>query len=301
MSIKRCIFALILFIVGIATASSQQNRTEMSVDFRVNSTTIDLAFSNNAKRLLSIHEYLQKLSADTATKVTHVYFCGAASPEGSYQFNHGLARERLCVLEKFVRDRIQLPDSIITYDDSYISWDFLREQVVASDINHKEAVLAIIDGDHTLVEYLDEHLIDSRIPELQQIDEGAVWRKLMNVYFDKMRNATVVFMTYTTEQPVAEPAVEVIEAEPVEEIVEPAPVVVEETEIAPVEVEAVEETVAESVVVAQPQKKGFFALKANLLIGAASIANLGFEVALGKKWSLDVPVYYSPYNITPTR
>lgn len=301
MSIKRCIFALILFIVGIATASSQQNCTEMSVDFRVNSTTIDLAFSNNAKRLLSIHEYLQKLSADTATKVTHVYFCGAASPEGSYQFNHGLARERLGVLEKFVRDRIQLPDSIITYDDSYISWDFLREQVMASDINHKEAVLAIIDGDHTLVDYLDEHLIDSRIPKLQQIDEGTVWRKLMNVYFDKMRNATVVFMTYTTEQPVAEPAVEVVEAEPVEEIVEPAPVVVEETEIAPVVVEAVEETVAESVIVAQPQKKGFFALKANLLIGAASIANLGFEVALGKKWSLDVPVYYSPYNITPTR
>lgn len=45
-------------------------------------------------------------------------------------------------------------------------------------------------------------------------------------------------------------------------------------------------------------RQRFFALKTNLLWDAALCANLGFELELWPHWSLDVPVWYSPYDIT---
>lgn len=47
-----------------------------------------------------------------------------------------------------------------------------------------------------------------------------------------------------------------------------------------------------------PTRQRFFALKTNLLWDAALCANLGFELELWPRWSLDVPVWYSPYDIT---
>lgn len=38
-----------------------------------------------------------------------------------------------------------------------------------------------------------------------------------------------------------------------------------------------------------------------MLFAAALTANLGIEVELWRQWSLDIPVWYSPYNITSTR
>lgn len=47
-----------------------------------------------------------------------------------------------------------------------------------------------------------------------------------------------------------------------------------------------------------PGKRHFVALKTNLLGDAALCANLGVEVELWPRWSLDVPVWYSPYDIS---
>ncbi len=58
----------------------------------------------------------------------------------------------------------------------------------------------------------------------------------------------------------------------------------------------------EDTLVAQPfPQTRFFAVKTNLLFAAALCANLGFEAELWPKWSLDIPVWYSPYDITSTR
>ncbi len=46
-----------------------------------------------------------------------------------------------------------------------------------------------------------------------------------------------------------------------------------------------------------PQTR-FYAVKTNLLFAAALCANLGFEVELWPRWSLDIPVWYSPYEIS---
>ena len=43
------------------------------------------------------------------------------------------------------------------------------------------------------------------------------------------------------------------------------------------------------------------AIKTNLLFDAVLVANLGVEISPWTHWSLDIPVWYSPYNISSTR
>lgn len=44
----------------------------------------------------------------------------------------------------------------------------------------------------------------------------------------------------------------------------------------------------------------FFALKNNVAFDAALVANIGFEMELWPHTSIDIPFYYSPYDITET-
>ena len=298
MKMKKLATLLVILMLALQGAHSQESRTEMSVDFRVNSVVIDTLQFDNADRVRHIVDYLRTISADTTIDVLEISFCGAASPEGSYQLNRRLARGRLEALERLVRSQIEIPDSIITRDDSYISWDMLRQQVAASDLTDRDEVLRIIDSEHTLIDYPGGRHIDSRIPKLQKLSGGKTWQILLKKYFGRMRNAYAVFVTYKHQLPEPEP---ITEPEPEPIVVpepEPEPVVVPEPE--PVVVPEPEPE-SEPVVVIPVLETRFIAAKTNLLVGAATVANLGFEIELGRKWSLDVPVYYSPYNITPTR
>ena len=286
MKMKKLATLLVILMLALQGAHSQESRTEMSVDFRVNSVVIDTLQFDNADRVRHIVDYLRTISADTTIDVLEISFCGAASPEGSYQLNRRLARGRLEALERLVRSQIEIPDSIITRDDSYISWDMLRQQVAASDLTDRDEVLRIIDSEHTLIDYPGGRHIDSRIPKLQKLSGGKTWQILLKKYFGRMRNAYAVFVTYKHQLPEPEPITEP----------EPEPIVVPEPEPEPVVVPEPEPTLVIPVL-----ETRFIAAKTNLLVGAATVANLGFEIELGRKWSLDVPVYYSPYNITPTR
>ena len=294
MHMKKLAILLVILMLALQGAHSQESRTEMSVDFRVNSVVIDTLQFDNADRVRHIVDYLRTISADTTIDVLEISFCGAASPEGSYQLNRRLARGRLEALERLVRSQIEIPDSIITRDDSYISWDMLRQQVAASDLTDRDEVLRIIDSEHTLIDYPGGRHIDSRIPELQKLSGGKTWQILLKKYFGRMRNAYAVFVTYKHQLPEPEPITEP----------EPEPIVVPEPEPEPVVVPEPEPVVVpepEPTLVIPVLETRFIAAKTNLLVGAATVANLGFEIELGRKWSLDVPVYYSPYNITPTR
>ena len=286
MHMKKLAILLVILMLALQGARSQESRTEMSVDFRVNSVVIDTLHFDNADRVRHIVDYLRTISADTTIDVLEISFCGAASPEGSYQLNRRLARGRLEALERLVRSQIEIPDSMITRDDSYISWDMLRQQVAASDLTDRDEVLRIIDSEHTLIDYPGGRHIDSRIPKLQKLSGGKTWQILLKKYFGRMRNAYAVFVTYKHQLPEPEPITEP----------EPEPIVVPEPEPEPVVVPEPEPTLVIPVL-----ETRFIAAKTNLLVGAATVANLGFEIELGRKWSLDVPVYYSPYNITPTR
>lgn len=277
---KVCIL-LILLLFASGTAYSQENRTEIRVDFRVNSASIDRAYGKNTERLSEISAFLQRIEQDSTLTIVEVSFYGSASPEGSYQLNHKLARARLETLEDIVRREVELPDSIVTRDDSYISWEYLKEKVVESDMPQKQAVLDIIAQEPQLVDYPGGRHIDHRIVKLQKLDGGKVWRQLHTLYFERMCNACVIFITYKRE------------------IIQPI-----ETVVPPMKVEVLQKPDVDSIIIPEPKEqtvttedwtRGLY-LKTNAIGLGLAISNIGAEVDLAKHWSFAVPVYYSALN-----
>lgn len=265
---------LILLLLCTGMAHAQEYRTEIRIDFRVNSMTIDSAYSDNATRLWEIITTLRNIRQDSTINIVEVSFCGAASPEGSYQLNRKLARGRLSSLERLVRQQVDIPDSIITRNDGYIPWNYLKSQIENSDLQGREKAIAIIEEEARLVDYhhAGTH-IDNRIVKLKQLDGGKVWQQMNRLFFGRMRNAYAVIVTYKQEiPPVPEPVIETVE-------------IVPDTA-----------TVTELVISEAEEWTRRLHLKTNALGWGLAIANVAVEVDLAKHWSFTLPVYYSAWD-----
>lgn len=281
MHLKHVYITLIVLLLVVIGAHSQETHTEISVAFRVNSTVIEKDFSDNSARLTQIINFLRDVENDSTITMLEVSFCGSASPEGSHQLNQNLAHKRLEALENLVRSEVDIPEEIITRDDEHISWETLREFVVNSDIEQKQAIIDIIDQEARLIDYPGNRHIDHRVVQLQNLDDGKPWQQLNNLYFARMRNACVIFITYKQEPKPAE---------------KPAPVeVVEEV----IEVEEVVDTVVAAVpdtVVIDDSWTRKLHLKTNTLGWALAISNIAAEIDLAEHWSFTLPVYFSALN-----
>lgn len=276
MSIKNCCISLVFLLCALGV-HGQEKRMEVCVDFRVNKTNVDSSFSDNAVRVQEIISFLQDIRQDSTVRIVEVSFCGAASPEGSYQLNRKLAQGRLTSLEKLVRQEVEIPDSIITRNDSYIPWDNLKSLVEDSDLAYKKEVLAILDEEARLVDYHHPNThIDNRIVKLKQLDGGKVWQQINRQFFSSLRNACTVIVTYH-EEPQPEP--EVI-PQPV--VPEPAP-----------------EPEPEIVTELEGWTRQLH-VKTNAIGLAMGIANVAVEADLAPHWSFTLPVYFSAWDYFKT-
>lgn len=285
MSIKKYCITLILLLFGVGIAHSQERHTEICIDFRVNSTVIDSAYSDNAARMQEMVEFLRTIHQDSTINIIEVSFCGAASPEGSYQLSRKLAQGRLSALEKFIRSEVDIPDSLITHNDSYIPWDYLKSQIEDSGLIRKDEVIAILEEEARLVDYHHPNThIDNRIVKLRALDGGKVWQQMNKLFFEQMRNACAVFVTYKKELPPIQEPVIVPDTITIEPIVEAVEIVPDTTAI------------AETVI---PEIEGWnrkLHLKTNAIGLGMAIANVAAEVDLAKHWSFALPVTYSAWN-----
>ena len=242
MHIKKYCITLILLLFGVGIAHSQERHTEICIDFRVNSTVIDSAYSDNAARMQEMVEFLRTIHQDSTINIIEVSFCGAASPEGSYQLNRKLAQGRLSALEKFIRSEVDIPDSLITHNDSYIPWDYLKSQIEDSGLIRKDEVIAILEEEARLVDYHHPNThIDNRVVKLRALDGGKVWQQMNNLFFDRMRNACAVFVTYKKELPPVQVPIIVPDTIKVEPIVEAVEIVPDTTAIIETVIPEVEE------------------------------------------------------------
>ena len=282
MRIKRYCITIIVLLFCVGFTYAQERRTEICVDFRVNSTVIDSEYSDNALRMREIIEFLRTIRQDSTINIVEVSFCGAASPEGSDQLNRKLARGRLTALEKLIRTEVDIPDSIITRNDSYIPWNYLKSQIENSELIHKDEVVSILEEESFLVDYHYSNLhIDSRIVKLKKLDNGKVWQQINKLFFDDMRNASAVFVTYRKEIPLVE-----------------EPVIVPDTAVAESPIAIVPDTTAvvDNIVPEVEKWSHKLHIKTNAIGLGWGIANVAVEIDLVKHWSFALPVYYSAWD-----
>ncbi len=268
MNIKAVYIALIFLLLGTGYAHSQERDTEISVDFRVNSTQIDSGYKENTDRISKLISFLRQVQTDKTVNIINVSFCGAASPEGSYEWNRLLAKKRMESLEKLVRSKVEIPDSVITYDDSYIPWEYLSSLVETSDISHKDEILNIINEEAKIVDYIGDRSIDNRILKLQKLDGGKVWKEMLRRFFGPMRNACVVFVTVKRK---ALPEIEPVTTKVDWDWAPTLPVLLDSIQ-----------PIRQTPTVIETRKPFYMAVKTNMLEDLLLVPNIGMEFYLGK-------------------
>ena len=282
MRIKKYYITLIFLLFCVVVTYAQDRRTEILVDFRVNSTVIDSTYSDNAVRMQEIIDFLHNIRRDSTINIVEVSFCGAASPEGSDQLNRRQARGRLTALENLVRKEVDIPDSLNTRNDSYIPWNYLKKQIEDSDIIRTDEVIAILNESSLLVDYHYPNLhIDSRVVKLQKLDNGKVWQQMNKLFFGQMRNASVVFITSKRELSAIQ-----------------EPIIVQDTVVAEPSTEITPDTTAivETIVPKIEEWNRKLYLKTNELFWGMGMTNVSAEIDLAKHWSFALPVTYSAWN-----
>lgn len=120
------------------------------IDFPVNVMTINPDFRNNAAELAKISQTIDKVKNDKDYTITSIFIKGYASPEGPYANNERLAKGRTAALVEYVQDLYHFPKSV-KFTSAYDAedWAGLRKWVAASDLERKDAILALIDSDLT--------------------------------------------------------------------------------------------------------------------------------------------------------
>ncbi len=257
---------LIFLLLGGGCSYSQERNTEIFVDFRVNKTHIDTNYRNNAENVSKLISFLEQIKTDSTINIVNISFCGAASPEGSYELNRMLARKRMESLEKLVRSKVEIPDSIIAYDDSYIPWEYLVSQISESEISHKQEILSIINGESEIVDYHSGRSIDSRILKLQKMDGGKVWKDMLRRFFSPMRNACVIFVTFQKRQFTR---------------IEPVSIKMDWIPTLPILPDSIL-PVKQTPIAIETRKPFYMAVQTNLLENLFLVPNIGMEFYLGK-------------------
>lgn len=225
-------------------------------------------------QLDSIVNLINQIKSDSRVELAYVWVGGSASPEGPVAWNKKLGDYRSAALSNFLRSKTDLPDEQLRVANLGEDWYSVTRTLEKIDFPNKEKILDIIDSEPDW---------NSRKNKIRTIDNGQTWRRLVREIFPVFRNSRMVIvcsadgLKYRTHKSV------------------PLVLQVPDTVCPMLSIPMIETKLRR-----QPENR-FWSVKTNTLFLAALVANVGVEVELWKKWSLDVPVWYSPYNITSTR
>lgn len=129
------------------TVKTRELKKTAYIDFPVDKTVIYPDYRRNTVELANIQATIDSVRDDPDVTITAVGLKGYASPESPYKHNTELAIGRTAALKKYIQQLYRFPDGVITTDYEPEDWVGLRRYVEQSNIDHREAILAIIDSD----------------------------------------------------------------------------------------------------------------------------------------------------------
>lgn len=273
---KRFIISISLCI-GCLLAVAQSESRHFKIHYPVDIAEVDTAFMDNAFRINSLHNYLERISADKTLSLDSVKYTGTASPDGYFEFNNWLSETRLENLKKIIRKDIDIPDSIVFRNDAYITWKMFRDSVAASDIPMRDSVLAILDMEPGLVPWYKIERTgkrmntDHRMLKIRALNRGRVYESLKPILHN-LRFADVE-MVVSRNIPISYIDVPLVDVGELDYYISPIPYYYIENEWV----------------------RRLY-IKNNLVKDALLLANLSVEVDLARHWTLDLTMFYSKWD-----
>ncbi len=238
-------------------------------------------------QLDSIVSLIKSVNTDERVKLAYVWVGGSASPDGDYKRNLQLAESRGLALRDYLAKHANLNSEEIRFDNLGEDWFTITALLYENEtFKYRDPLLDIVES---------EPDPDRREMKMKRIDGGVPWSWFKTEILPDFRNARMVIVC----------SAEDIQLYPIEKV-DPAkkreanPDTIPDIELKPIELpEQPVDTVPEPE--PEPVKTWFVAAKTNLLFLAGTIANIGAEIQFAEKWSVDLPLYYSPYNLSSTR
>lgn len=117
------------------------------IDFIVDKTYIAPEYRRNPVELMKIRASIDTVLNDPDVKITGVWLKGFASPESPYKHNTDLAIGRVNAIKDYIQQLYKFEPGLIETDYEPEDWEGLRRFVEASNIDHKDEILELIDSD----------------------------------------------------------------------------------------------------------------------------------------------------------
>lgn len=248
-------------MIALPAFSKTADTDSVAIRFHQSSSIIDRNFSQNSGQL----DRLLKYAADSdsaSLKINSISIEGAASPEGTINYNIGLSHRRANAILDYARNITDFSDSIVSESFTGRDWIGLRELVIADkQVPYHKETLEVID------EIISSESPDhDRINLLKSLHGGLPYRYMYDNLFPKLRYSKI-FITFRLPELLT----------PRDNITIP---VVPEVSTIPTIVTF--PLPSESGSVSRPF---YMALKTNLISDALALPELGVEFYLGKNLS----------------
>ena len=114
------------------------------IDFPVNKTDIRPNYRNNDSELAKIIGSIDIVRGDADVTITSISIKGYASPESPYDYNARLAERRTEALKLYIESVYSFDGDLISTDFEPEDWAGLERYVEASNLKHRNSLLAII-------------------------------------------------------------------------------------------------------------------------------------------------------------
>ena len=178
-------------------AAASESDSEYLVRFGINSSRVDISYSDNAKALAGIIAGIDSISPKGGLHEAKIILSGSASPDGPLEFNRQLACKRLNSLRQYISRNADMPESMIETRIMVTDWEMLASMIEKSDMPGKCEALAVI---RNVPEYTIDSAgrrISSRKNKLIALNGGSAWRYMMKHFFADLRHAFTVFVSRT--------------------------------------------------------------------------------------------------------
>lgn len=270
-------FALVAAIVS--GVSSHARRTDIVIDFPINSHHIDRNFSDNTRQLQRLDSLLGP-NRDKTLRIDTVWVRAYASPDGRLDSNRELSLRRMVSIHDYLVGTLGLDEEKIYGMSSSVPWQTFREMLAARPFDGSDKALEIIaEGD-------DDNSADNtrRMNRLKRLDNGRVWAILCRDFFPEMRAACTLVVCTSLPQPQTPPrACDETES-------------VTETTHTPAQPQPEPAATTES----GPRCSGSWRLGTSVAAWAAAVANIMGEYDFACRWSVALAADYSGWNYGKT-
>lgn len=167
------------YVVPPVEPLKQRTETHSAfLNFEVDKYVLLRNYKNNINVLTEIDRIVNEIQYDPNLTVTEFTVVGYASPEGNFNSNMALSKNRAFAFVDYLKDKLNVNESLLTVEWKGEDWNGLSKVVAESSIPERQAVLDILDNTPEVI---------LRKQKLKTLNGGITYKFLLREYYPSLR------------------------------------------------------------------------------------------------------------------